>query len=143
MFPVSSVPVSPNRWMLKSKIHRATVTHADQDYEGSLTLDKSLLEAADIIPYEAVYIWNVTRGTRFHTYAMEADPGSGVVCINGAAAHLAGPGDVVIIATFSWLDEDAARRHVPRVVLMGPGNVIARLKHSERPGPYHGPGEGP
>ena len=137
MFPVSSVPpVSPNRWMLKSKVHRATVTHADKDYEGSLTLDKTLLEAADIIPWEAVYVWNVTRGTRFHTYAMEADAGSGVVCINGAAAHLAGPGDVVIIATFSWLDEETARRHTPRIVLMAPGNRIAGIKSAEQPGPY-------
>src|ERR1700731_2420054 len=86
------------RSMLKSKIHRATVTHADVDYEGSITLDRTLLEAADILPFEEVHVWNVTRGTRFRTYAMEAPEHSGIVCINGAAARLAHPGDLVIIA---------------------------------------------
>src|SRR5262245_12658592 len=76
------------RFMLKSKLHRATVTHADVDYEGSLTLDRDLLEAADIVPFEQVHVWNVTRGTRLWTYAMEGERGSAVVCINGAAAHL-------------------------------------------------------
>src|SRR5438270_13452220 len=85
------------RTMLKSKIHRATVTHADVDYEGSVTLDAHLLEAADILPYEEVHVWNVTRGTRLRTYAMVGEPGSGIVCINGAAARLAHPGDLVII----------------------------------------------
>src|SRR5262245_7077420 len=75
------------RLMLKSKIHRLTVTHADLDYEGSLTLDAGLLEAADILPFEMVHVWNVTRGTRFQTYAIEGERGSGVACINGAAAH--------------------------------------------------------
>src|SRR3954463_11210659 len=83
----------PRRSMLKSKLHRAVVTHADINYEGSLTLDRVLLEAADILPWEEVHVWNVTRGTRFRTYAMEGEAGSGVVCTNGAAAHLAGPGD--------------------------------------------------
>src|SRR5271166_3091595 len=107
------------RSMLKSKIHRATVTHADVDYEGSLTLDSRLLEAADILPYEEVHVWNVTRGTRLRTYAMAGEPGSGVVCINGAAAHLAEPGDKVIIATFTQVDDGAARLHRPRIVLLG------------------------
>jgi aspartate 1-decarboxylase len=77
------------RSMLKSKLHRVTVTHADVNYEGSLTLDAHLLEAADILPFEEVHVWNVTRGTRLRTYAMVAEAGSGVACVNGAAAHLA------------------------------------------------------
>src|SRR5204863_7037376 len=89
---VSGAAMSLLRSMLKSKLHRATVTQADVDYEGSLTLDRTLLEAADILPFEDVHVWNVTRGTRFRTYAMEGDAGSGVVCVNGAAAHLASPG---------------------------------------------------
>ena len=76
------------RNMFKSKIHRAVVTDADLEYEGSVTLDTNLLEAADILPFEAVHIWNVTRGTRLQTYALEGPRGSGVCCINGAAAHL-------------------------------------------------------
>ena len=80
------------RFMLKSKIHRATVTQADVDYEGSLTLDANLLRAADILPFEQVHVWNVTRGSRLQTYAMEGEAGSGVVCINGAAARLTHPG---------------------------------------------------
>jgi aspartate 1-decarboxylase len=110
------------RFMLKSKLHRATVTHADLDYEGSLTLDRDLLEAADIVPFEQVHVWNVTRGTRLWTYAMEGERGSGVVCINGAAAHLAQPGDLVIVATFTELDDAAARRHRPTVVLVDERN---------------------
>jgi aspartate 1-decarboxylase len=112
------------RFMLKSKLHRATVTHADVDYEGSLTLDRDLLEAADIVPFEQVHVWNVTRGTRLWTYAMEGERGSGVVCINGAAAHLVQPGDLVIVATFTELDDDAARRHQPRVVLVDAQNRL-------------------
>ena len=114
----------PPRFMLKSKLHRARVTQADVDYEGSLTLDKTLLDAADIVPFEEVHIWNVTRGTRLRTYAMEAPAGSGVVCVNGAAAHLARPGDIVIIATFTQLDDAAARLHRPLVVLLGDDNRV-------------------
>jgi aspartate 1-decarboxylase len=133
--------VSPNgaalgrRSMLKSKLHRATVTHADVDYEGSLTLDAHLLEAADILPFEEVHVWNVTRGTRLRTYAMAAEAGSGVVCVNGAAAHLAQPGDLVIVATFTQLDEVAARAHRPRIVLIGPDNCIRHANGEEVAGP--------
>src|SRR3954451_6887598 len=101
--------VAPRRSMLRSKIHRATVTQADVDYEGSLTLDTDLLQAADILPFEEVHVWNVSRGTRFRTYAMAGPKGSGVVCANGAAALLARPGDLVIIATFSILEDAEAR----------------------------------
>jgi aspartate 1-decarboxylase len=114
------------RSLLKSKIHRATVTHADVDYEGSVTLDSHLLEAADILPYEEVHVWNVTRGTRLRTYAMVGEPGSGIVCINGAAAHLAQPGDLVIIATFTQLDDAAARRFKPKVILVDESNRIRK-----------------
>jgi aspartate 1-decarboxylase len=121
--------------MLRSKLHRATVTHADVDYEGSVTLDRDLLEAADILPFEAIHVWNVTRGTRFETYAMPGAAGSGVVCVNGAAAHLARPGDLVIVATFTALDETAARLHRPRLILLDETNRIREVKADEVPGP--------
>jgi aspartate 1-decarboxylase len=123
------------RVMFKSKIHRATVTQADLDYEGSLTLDPALLEAADILPFEQVHVWNVTRGTRLSTYAIAGEPGTGVVCINGAAAHLVSPGDLVIVATFTELDEAEARRHKPRVVLVDAHNRIVQPDATEVPGP--------
>ena len=123
------------RVMLKSKIHRARVTHADVNYEGSLTLDASLLEAADILPHEQVHVWNVTRGTRLTTYAIAGEPGSGVACVNGAAAHLARPGDVIIVATFAEIDDDAARSHRPRVVFVDENNRITHAAADEVPGP--------
>src|SRR5512143_3163485 len=92
--------------VFKSKIHRATVTHADLEYEGSVTIDVDLMKAADILPHEAVHIWNVTRGTRLVTYALEGPAGSGAVAVNGAAAHLNRPGDLVILATFAALQPD-------------------------------------
>src|SRR5947209_17694103 len=123
------------RFMLKSKIHRATVTHADLEYEGSLTLDQDLLDAADIVPFEQVHVWNVTQGTRLWTYAMAGERGSGVVCVNGAAAHLANPGDLVIVATFTELQDDEARRHIPKVVLVDEKNRIRDLAMIEVAGP--------
>jgi aspartate 1-decarboxylase len=98
------------RRMLKSKIHRATVTEANVEYEGSVSIDAELLRAADILPYEQVDIWNCSNGARVTTYAIEGPAGRGEICVNGAAAHLVKPGDVVIIA--SWLDVEAeeARR---------------------------------
>jgi aspartate 1-decarboxylase len=123
------------RFMLKSKIHRLTVTHADVDYEGSLTLDADLLEAADVLPHEQVHVWNVTRGNRLLTYALQGERGAGVVCVNGAAAHLASPGDVVIVATFADFDDAEARAHRPRVVLIGENNRIRRVIPDEVPGP--------
>jgi len=123
------------RFMLKSKIHRATVTHADVDYEGSLSLDATLLLAADILAHEEVHVWNVTRGTRLLTYAIAAEPGSGVVCANGAAAHLAKPGDLVIIATFMLLDDAEARLHRPKIVLVDARNRIMHIDMEEHGGP--------
>ncbi len=131
--PDGTVP--PRRSMLKSKIHRATVTHADVDYEGSLTLDAQLLQAADILPFEEVHVWNVTRGTRLRTYAMVGEAGSGIVCVNGAAAHLAHPGDLVIVATFTQMDDQAARQHRPIVVLVDERNRIRPARDAEIAGP--------
>ncbi len=112
------------RVMLKSKIHRARVTEANVDYEGSVTIDRTLMDAADILEFEQVHVWNVTRGTRVTTYAIEGKRDSGVICINGAAAHLIGPNDVVIIATFTELPADAARTHTPTVVHVDSANKI-------------------
>lgn len=123
------------RSMFKSKIHRATVTHADLDYEGSVTIDLDLLEAADIVPNEEVQIWNVTRGTRLATYALEGDRGSGVICINGAAAHLCRPGDLVILATFVQVDEADVGTHQPKVVLVDERNRIKDANLAEIAGP--------
>jgi len=102
--------------MLSSKIHRATVTRTDLDYEGSITVDAALLEAAGMLPYEAVWVWNVHNGGRFETYVLAGRRGSGEICLNGAAARKAQPGDLVIIATFALLEEQGARQHNPRVV---------------------------
>ena len=131
--PDGTSPV--RRWMLRAKLHRAVVTQADLDYEGSFTVDRQLLDAADILPFEEVQVWNVSRGTRFRTYAMAGEPGSGTVCANGSAAHLAQPGDVVIVATFTLLDDDAARAHRPRIVLLGEGNRIVDPHAEEVAGP--------
>lgn len=112
------------RKMLKSKIHRATLTGADLQYEGSITIDKDLMEAADIIPYEAVCVWDVNNGSRFETYAIEGERGSGVVCVNGAAARLVAPGDLVIIASFVNMENKEALEHEPKLVFVDDRNMI-------------------
>lgn len=121
--------------MFKSKIHRATVTEADLDYEGSVTIDDDLLRAADILPYEKVALWNVTRGTRLETYAIQGAAGSGTVCVNGAAAHHFRPGDVIIIATFADMDDAEARAHTPKVVFVDGNNRMKLAGEREIPGP--------
>jgi len=121
--------------MFKSKIHRATVTHADLSYEGSVTVDSDLLDAANIVPYEAVHIWNVTRGTRLVTYALRGPKGSRAICINGAAAHLNQPGDLVILATFAEMTPEEASTHVPTVVRVDAKNRILAEAGPELPGP--------
>ncbi len=123
------------RTFLKSKIHRATVTHADLEYEGSISIDEDLLEAAGILEYEAVHVWNITRGTRLQTYAIRGERGSGVICINGAAAHLNGPGDLVILASFAELEESEARAFKPTVVLVDRQNRIVARDTLEVAGP--------
>jgi aspartate 1-decarboxylase len=110
------------RNMLRSKIHRATVTGADLHYEGSVTIDEELMSQADILPHQEVEIWNVTNGERFRTYALRGRANSGVVCINGAAAHKAREGDLVIIATFGWMSEAEARTWEPKVVFVDEHN---------------------
>ncbi len=99
------------RRMLKSKIHRATVTEANVEYEGSVSIDPELLRAADILPYEEVDIWDCTNGERLTTYAILGEPGSREICVNGAAAHKVKPGDVVIIASWSLVPEERVREH--------------------------------
>jgi len=108
--------------MLGGKIHRATVTEACREYEGSITIDALLLEAAGILEHEAVAVWNVTTGSRLTTYALAAPAGSGTICMNGAAAHLARPGDIVIIAWFVELDAAEAHAWRPRIVCVDAAN---------------------
>jgi aspartate 1-decarboxylase len=113
--------------LFKAKIHRATVTHADLDYEGSVTISGELLDASGILEHEQVHVWNVTRGTRLVTYALRGDDHSGVICINGAAAHLASPGDKVIIAAFAEVEAEAAAGWKPTVVFVDEHNRPAGI----------------
>lgn len=112
------------RTYLHAKIHRATVTEANLGYEGSVTIDQSLMEAADIQPYEAVHIWDVTNGARIETYAIAGKPGSGVICINGGAAHLMKAGDLVVIANFVSLNPEEVKTHQPRKIFVDAQNCI-------------------
>ena len=112
------------RKMLSAKIHRATVTGADVNYEGSVTIPPELLEAAEIHPYESVHIWNVTRGTRLETYAIAGLHGSNDICANGAAAHLIQPGDQVILAAYTLVAEDRIHEHRPKLIFVDASNHI-------------------
>lgn len=116
------------RKMLKSKIHRARVTQADLDYEGSITIAPELLKASDILPNEAVNVWNITAGTRFETYAITGEPGSTEICVNGAAAHLVTPGDLIIIASFSQVLEEDCAAWVPTVVFVDEFNQFKEIR---------------
>lgn len=124
--------------MLSAKIHRATVTAADVDYEGSLTIPPELLEASGIRPYESIQVWNVTRGTRLETYAILGLPNSSDVCANGAAAHLVHPGDQVILASYVLVHESDLDSHRPKLVFVDECN---RITHAgpEVPGPQRRP----
>ncbi len=119
--------------MFKSKIHRATVTEANVDYEGSITVDQDLLDAAEIRDYEWVNVWNVTRGTRLATYALPGERGSGVICLNGAAAHLVEIGDLVIIATEAYISQSELddSEWAPTVVLVDENNKVKDSDHKE------------
>ena len=119
------------RTFLRSKIHRATVTHADVDYEGSVTIDRNLIDAADLQPYEKVEIYNVTNGNRLETYVIEGEPGGGEIGINGAAAHLMRPGDKVIIACYGLLEPAEIAFHTPKLVFVDDENKIKELKTAE------------
>ena len=125
------------RTMFKSKIHRATVTHADLAYEGSVTIDETLMRAADILPYEKVAIWDATNGARFETYAIPGEADSGIICVNGAAARLVQPGDVVILATFAeGVDEAEAKTWKPTVIRVdGSNRILSAAPQVEIPGP--------
>ena len=114
------------RFMLKSKLHRATVTDADLNYVGSISIDEGLMEAAEIIPYEKVAIYNVSNGERFTTYAIKGNRDSGVMCLNGAAARKVSKGDLIIIATYVLVDEVSAQSWSPKCVFLDEKN---RIKH--------------
>ncbi|GAA1435822.1 aspartate 1-decarboxylase [Streptomyces thermospinosisporus] len=115
------------RTMFKSKIHRATVTQADLHYVGSVTIDADLLDAADLLPGELVHIVDITNGARLETYVIEGERGSGVIGINGAAAHLVHPGDLVIIISYAQVSDAEAREMKPRVVHVDADNRIVAL----------------
>lgn len=119
------------RTMLGGKIHRATVTDANLEYEGSVTIDRNLLDAAGMLIGEAVEIWDITNGSRLTTYTLPGEAGTGVVCVNGAAAHHVHAGDLVIVANFVSLDDDEARVWEPHVVFVDSDNRIIE-KRSER-----------
>lgn len=119
------------RTLLKSKIHRATVTEANLDYEGSVTIDRALMEAADIVDHEQIQIYDVTNGARLTTYAIPGPADSGVICINGAAAHLVKAGDLVILATYAEYEDTEVTRHRPRVVFVDGENQIAEHSTAE------------
>ncbi|WP_435190593.1 aspartate 1-decarboxylase [Streptomyces sp. bgisy126] len=115
------------RTIFKSKIHRATVTQADLHYVGSVTVDVELMEAADLLPGELVHIVDIDNGARLETYVIEGERGSGVIGINGAAAHLVHPGDLVILISYAQMEDAEARAFVPRVVHVDGGNRIVEL----------------
>ena len=114
--------------MLKGKIHRARVTRCNVDYEGSITIDRDLMEAADLLSYEKVDVLNINNGARFHTYAIEGERGSGEICLNGAAARLVAKGDIVIILSYHVVTEDEAVTATPRLVYVDSENRIVDTK---------------
>lgn len=116
------------RFMYKSKIHRATVTDANLKYVGSITIDEKLLKAADILPNEKVQVVNLHNGTRVETYIIAGKPGSGIICMNGAAARWAHPGDEVIIISYCLLTEEEVKKHKPKIVLVDKNNSIVSKK---------------
>ncbi len=118
------------RTMLKSKLHRATVTHSELHYEGSCAIDETLLDAANIHEYEQIQIYNVSNGERFTTYAIRAARDSGIISVNGAAAHKANPGDLVIIATYAVYNELELARYAPELVYVDADNRIIDTRHA-------------
>lgn len=115
------------REMCKAKIHCATVTEADLNYTGSITIDKSLLEELDILHYERVQVLNINNGARMETYVIEGEPNSGIICLNGAAARWAVPGDKVIIIAYCLVDDEQARTWKPKIVLLNEKNKIKEI----------------
>lgn len=125
------------RHFLLGKIHRATVTRADLHYVGSITIDRDLIEAAGFVENEKIDIYDVTNGARLATYVIPGERGSGEIGINGAAAHLVKPGDLVILASYGWMTAEEAAQHRPRVVHVDARNRIASLESEERTPPAH------
>jgi aspartate 1-decarboxylase len=123
------------RNVLKCKIHRATITHADLEYEGSITIPNYLMEASELAEYEAVHIWNVTNGNRLQTYAITGEPNANTICMNGAAAHLITPGDIVIIAAFQSIPSENISTYKPKLVFVDANNQIKSLDRKEVAGP--------
>lgn len=120
--------------LFKSKIHRATVTEANLNYMGSITIDEALMEKAHILPNERVQVVDNNNGARLETYVIPGPKGSGVICLNGAAARCAQPGDTVIIMAYAWMDEAEAKRHKPTVVMVDEKNRVVEVRNVE----YHG-----
>ncbi|HOD29524.1 MAG TPA: aspartate 1-decarboxylase [Syntrophales bacterium] len=120
------------RFMLKSKLHRATVTDADLHYEGSITIDEGLMEAADFLPFEKVAIYDVSNGERFSTYVIRGKRDSGVICLNGAAARKVSRGDLIIIASYVLVDDADAAKWSPRCVLLDDKNRIKKWPRKKR-----------
>lgn len=117
--------------MLKSKIHRAVVTQAELNYVGSITIDKALMDAANILENEKVQIVDINNGNRFETYAISGKPNSGVMCLNGAAARCVQPGDKIIVMTYCFIDEEEAKKHKPIVVFVNENNSVNEIKRYE------------
>lgn len=120
--------------MFKSKLHRATVTDADIDYVGSITIDADLLEASDILPGEKVQVVNINNGARFETYTLTGQAGSGVICVNGAAARLVQKGDLVIIISYATMDREKAASFSPTICILDENNKLTGVKNKETPG---------
>lgn len=118
------------RHFLRSKLHRVTVTHSELDYEGSVAIDGDLLDAANIAEYERIDVYNVSNGERFSTYAIRAEAGTGIISVNGAAAHKAMPGDIVILCAFAELDEKEVADFRPILVYVDNKNKIKNTRHS-------------
>ena len=120
--------------MLKAKIHRAVVTESNLHYVGSITIDKDLMEASGILEYEKVSVVDIDNGNRLETYVIEGECGSGIICLNGAAARLVQPGDKIIIIAYCQVDAEEAENHSPQIVFVGSGNKIVEIKGSEEAG---------
>lgn len=119
--------------MLKSKIHRATITQAELNYVGSITFDPELMEQADILPFERVQVLNVNTGDRFETYAIEGERGSRIVCLNGPAARLGQVGDIVIVLAYAWMDAEDAQNHTAKTVYVDAANNVTSIDHGHQP----------
>ncbi len=127
------------QYMLKSKIHRATVIEADLNYEGSLTVDRNLMDAVGLYPYERVNIYNINNGERFDTYVIEGKPGTGMIGLNGAAARKGLPGDLIIIVSYALYAPEELVGYKPQIVVLDKGNLIKKVMHvEEAQHPYRG-----